>query len=200
MSVNKICLPYNTVRNNSIRIINKIVEDGFVPNVLYVLLRGGAYMVNVCSEYLKAIKTDAPVLYAAVVARSYHGINEQSDIIVDGWTFDPSKLRRGDKILLVDDIFDSGLTINHLADIICQHGVLREDIKIAVHDYKMRASHKDLKFLPDYYARAIEINKPEDEIWIHYSSHELFGLSEEEIATQFEDEDVQAIVSKLLNS
>ena len=40
--------------------------------------------------------------------------------MVDGWTYSPEHLRHGDKILLVDDIFDTGKTINHLVELIQQ--------------------------------------------------------------------------------
>ena len=35
-------LPYDTVRNNSLKLAHKICKDGFVPDVIYVSLRGGA--------------------------------------------------------------------------------------------------------------------------------------------------------------
>jgi len=49
------------------------------------------------------------VYYAAVVARSYAGnVGLQDRVRVDGWTYDPEYLlRSGDKVLLVDDIFDT---------------------------------------------------------------------------------------------
>lgn len=65
-------LPYDQVRNNALKLAYKIHQDGFIPDVIYVSLRGGAYMANVISEYFKLTRKGAhPVLYAAVVARSY---------------------------------------------------------------------------------------------------------------------------------
>ena len=77
-----------------------------------------------------------PVFYAAVVARSYTDIRQHERVMVDGWTYSPEHLRSGDKVLLVDDIFDSGHTINRLAEIILEKGIPRKDLKVAVHDYK----------------------------------------------------------------
>ena len=48
-------------------------------------------------------KGGRPVLYAAVVARSYQGIRDHEEVRIDGWTYSPEHLRQGDKILLVDD-------------------------------------------------------------------------------------------------
>ena len=49
-------LPYDCVRNNAIKLAWKIHRDGFVPDVIYVSLRGGAYIGNVISEYFKIIR------------------------------------------------------------------------------------------------------------------------------------------------
>ena len=129
-------LPYEKVRNNALKLAHKIYkEDNFVPDVLYCSLRGGAYMANVISEYFKIVRKDAhPVLYAALVARSYSGVKSHSKVMIDGWTYPPERLRPGDKVMLVDDIFDSGDTINALAEIILERGIPREDLKIVVHD------------------------------------------------------------------
>lgn len=160
-----------------------IHDDGFVPDIIYVSLRGGAYMGNVISEYFKMIpRTGRPVFYAAVVARSYTDVRQQEGIMVDGWTYDPKYIRNGDKILFVDDIFDSGNTINHLVDVILQRGIPRQDVKIAVHDFKLRHFKTKKQMIhPDYYCRKHDIQTPEDDTWIHYMSHELVGLTEEEV-------------------
>ena len=175
-------LPYDQVRNNSLRLAYRIHQDGFIPDVIYVLLRGGAYVGNVISEYFKTVRRKArPVFYAAVVARSYTDIRQQSRVMVDGWTYNPAHLRTGDRVLLVDDIFDSGRTMNHLAEIIIDKGIPREDLKIAVHDYKVFAFQKEaLPIRPDYYCRKHVIESPQEDIWIHYMSHELVGLTKEE--------------------
>ena len=130
-------LPYDKVRNNALKLAHKIYTEGFIPDVIYVSLRGGAYMANVISEYFKLRRKNVrPVLFAAVVARSYTDVQEYSKVMVDGWTYSPKYLRNGDKILLVDDIFDTGNTINSLVNILLERGVPRSDIKVAVHDYK----------------------------------------------------------------
>ena len=105
-------LQYEDVRNNALKLSHKIyMEDGFVPDIIYTSLRGGAYMANVISEYYKvALKNHKPVLYAAVVARSYTDVSEHDAVRIDGWTYSPDYLRMGDKVMLVDDIYDSGKT------------------------------------------------------------------------------------------
>lgn len=193
--MNKEFLPYEKVRNNALKMAHRIYTDGFVPDIIYVSLRGGAYLGNVVSEYFKIVrKNHRPVLYAAVVARSYSDVRQQDRIMVDGWTYSPDHMRHGDKILLVDDIFDSGRTINHLVEILIDKGIPRKDIKVAVHDYKFFPNKEEqLPIQPDYWCRKHEVTKPEEDLWIHYMSHELIGLSEKELQENYYNNDPELL-------
>ncbi len=183
-------LPFNTVRNDAIKLAHKICQDGFIPDVLYCPLRGGAYMANMISEYFKLVCKDRkPVLFAAVVARSYTDVRKHSAVHIDGWTYSPDHLRSGDKILLVDDIYDSGRTLNFLVETLIEKGVPREDIKVVVHDYKHFTYREELPVVPDYWCRKFEITKPEEDRWIHYMSHELVGLSQDDLEKYYYTDD-----------
>jgi hypoxanthine phosphoribosyltransferase len=185
--MNKEFLPYDVVRNNALKLAHRICHDGFLPDVIYVSLRGGAYLGNVISEYFKVIrKGGRPLYYAAVVARSYTGVREAEQIKVEGWTYDPAYLRIGDKVLLIDDIFDSGRTINHLAGLILEKGIPREDLKVAVHDYKyFYDKPEQLPIQPDYWCRKHDLSTRDEDQWIHYMSHELVGLTTEELENYY---------------
>lgn len=181
-------LPYETVRNDALKLAYRMYhDDGFVPDVIYCSLRGGAYMANVISEYYKIVRKNfRPVLYAAVVARSYSGVRESSQkVYVDGWTYPPENLRPGDEIMLVDDIFDTGQTINALVQILLDRGLPRENIKVVVHDYKSFTFRARPRIEPDYWCRKFEITKPEEDRWIHYMSHELVGLSAKDLEEHY---------------
>ena len=180
-------LQFDIVRDNALKLAHRIYKDGFIPDVIYVSLRGGAYLGNVISEYFKIVRKNArPVYYAAVVARSYTGVAEAGNIKVDGWTYSPEHLRVGDKILLVDDIFDTGTTINYLARIITDKGIQRENFKIAVHDYKyFYDKQEQLPFQPDYWCRKHEMSVKDEDSWIHYMSHELIGLTKPELEENY---------------
>jgi hypoxanthine phosphoribosyltransferase len=186
-------LPYDVVRNNALKLAHRIYHDGFIPDVIYVSLRGGAYLGNVISEYFKIVRTSGrPVYYAAVVARSYTDVRKAGKIKVEGWTYAPEHLRVGDKILLVDDIFDSGQTVNYLVQIILEKGIPREDLKVAVHDYKyFYDKPEQLPIQPDYWCRKHELSIHEEDRWIHYMSHELVGLSREELEAYYYAPDPQ---------
>ncbi len=195
----KIFIPYDTVRNNAIVLAKQIHDEGFVPDVIYVSLRGGAYMGNVISEFFKFVRRgQRPVFYAAVVARSYTDIRAQERVSVDGWTYSPEFLRSGDRVLLVDDIFDTGRTVNHLVEVILEKGIPRTDVRIAVHDYKIRHyAGERLPIQPDYYCNKHEVKTPEEDHWIHYLSHEMVGLIPEEIDANYRDERVRPILHGL---
>jgi hypoxanthine phosphoribosyltransferase len=184
-------ISYDRVRDDALKLAKKIYDDGFVPDIIYVSLRGGAYMGNVISEYFKVLRREGrPVFYAAVVARSYTDIRQDEAVRVDGWTYSPEHLRMGDKILLVDDIYDTGRTINYLVQIFLEKGIPRKDIKVAVHDYKKYLSkEEELPIVPDYYCRKIEVRNPDEDFWIHYMSHELVGLTKEEAKKYYISQD-----------
>lgn len=192
-------LSYERVRDNALLLARRIVESGFVPDIVYVSLRGGAYLGNVLSEYLRFFQPGRKRLfYAAVVAHSYTDVRCQQAVRVDGWTYDPQYLRGGDRVLLVDDIYDSGRTINHLVEIILQRGIPRSDIKVAVHDYKIYPSRPALPIVPDFWCRQWVIEEPEQDVWIHYTSHELTGLTPEEIEQYYIREDQSPELQALL--
>jgi hypoxanthine phosphoribosyltransferase len=194
-------LPYDIVRDNALKLACRIYGDGFVPDVIYVSLRGGACLGNVISEYFKVVKHQGrPVYYAAVVARSYTDVRKSDQIKVEGWTYAPEHLRIGDRVLLVDDIFDSGKTINHLAGIILEKGIPRHDLKVAVHDYKHFFDKDDqLPVQPDYWCRKHELSVNDEDSWIHYMSHELVGLSPQELEEHYykRDGELRAVLSVL---
>ncbi|MDR2731418.1 MAG: phosphoribosyltransferase [Treponema sp.] len=186
-------LQFDIVRDNALKLAHRIYTDGFIPDVIYVSLRGGAYLGNIISEYYKVVHRGAhPVYYAAVVARSYTDVAKADKIKIDGWTYSPEHLRVGDKVLLIDDIFDSGRTINYLAEIILDKGIPRKDLKVAVHDYKyFYDKDKQLPIQPDYYCRKHEVSVNDEVYWIHYMSHELTGLQEKEIEENYYIQDPQ---------
>ena len=108
-----------------------------------------------------------------MVARSYTDLYEQSKVQIDGWTYHPKFLRPGDKVLFVDDIFDSGHTINYLVNYIMEKGVARSSIRIAVHDYK-RSLDRDIQPIqPDYWCREI----PMDNEWAPVHGYTIWAMN-----------------------
>ena len=195
------------IRDAALKLVYKMYsEDGFVPDVIYDSLRGGAYMANVMSEFYKLIalkEGKTPVFYAAVVARSYSEVKcHAGHVDIDGWTWSPKKLEKGQKVLIVDDIFDTGMTVNALVNTVMEAGIPREDIKVAVYDYKvpLYKTEEPLPIQPDYYCRKHILKSKEDERWIHYTCHEFIGLTHDEIEEVFVDDEVKEILHKVLEN
>ena len=79
----------------------------------------------------------------------------------------------------------------------------REDIKVVVHDYKyFTYQEEQLPIQPDYYCRKFVINNPDENRWIHYMSHELVGLSKEELEKNYysQDPELRDILGPFLES
>lgn len=198
------------IRDAALKLVYKMhTVDGFVPDIIYDSLRGGAYMANVMSEYYKLIalkENRTPVFYAAVVARSYGKLREHSNYVdIDGWTYSPKLLKKGQKVLVVDDIYDTGLTVNSLVKTIMESGIPREDIKVAVFDYKIplykyRDGEKPLEIQPDYYCRKHVLERDEDSRWIHYTCHEFIGLTHDDIEKVYTDPEVREILHTILEN
>ena len=172
-------ITYNTIRDNGLLLARRMYDEGYTPEVIYTLMRGGAYLGNIISEFFKlAHKNKKPILYSAVVAHSYLGVHENTEVILDGWTLHPKTLKPDTSVLIVDDIFDSGATVNFLVHDLIKNGIRRDCIKIAVHDYKFFHYKKEqYEFQPDYWCRKHDIHNEGENLWIHYLSHELVGLS-----------------------
>ena len=194
------------IRDAALKLVYRMYkEDGFVPDVIYDSLRGGAYMANVMSEFYKLIalkQGKTPVFYAAVVARSYNLVKDHAGHVdIDGWTWSPKNLKKGQKVLIVDDIFDTGMTVNALVNTVMQAGIPREDIKVAVYDYKVPVfKHEEpLPIQPDYWCRKHILKKPEDSKWIHYTCHEFIGLTHDEVDEVYTDPEVRDILHSILD-
>lgn len=182
---------YNEIRNNGLVLARTMYDEGYIPDVIYASMRGGVYLANVISEFFKlAYRNKKNILYSTVLVHSYSGINENSDVVLDAWSVNPKELKKDSSILIVDDIFDSGATINFLGNDLLNLGVSRSNIKVAVHDYKFFAYRETVhKIIPDYWCRKHVINSEDDNIWIHYLSHELIGLSSDEVEKYYTSED-----------
>ncbi|WP_077286133.1 phosphoribosyltransferase [Cognaticolwellia aestuarii] len=158
---------------DSFRVAAKVFEDGFRPQFIVGIWRGGAPIGIAVQEYFdfKKVETD----HIAVRTSSYYGINQQSkEIKVHGLHYIIENANADDGLLIVDDVFDSGRSIEAL---IAQMKKLTrnnmpKDVRIACPWYKPQNSKVDL--VPDYYVH-------ESSEWLVFP-HELSGLTPDEIA------------------
>jgi len=158
---------------DSIRLGIKIFESGFKPQFIVGIWRGGTPVGIAVQELLDyfGVKTD----HIAIRTSYYTGINRRGEEIrVHGLGYIVENANSGDGLLIVDDVFDSGLSVQALLDNLKERARKNtpQDIRIATVYYK--PSKNKTQREPDYYLY-------ETDKWLVFP-HELNGLSAEEIA------------------
>lgn len=163
---------------DSFRVAAKVYEDGFRPQFIVGIWRGGAPIGIAVQEFFdfKKVETD----HIAVRTSSYYGINQQSkEIKVHGLHYIIENANADDGLLIVDDVFDSGRSIEALIAQLKKltRNNMPTDVRIACPWYKPQNSKVDL--VPDYYVH-------ESAEWLVFP-HELSGLTPDEIANGKKD-------------
>ena len=158
---------------DSFRLAHQVYEDDFRPEFIIGIWRGGAPVGIAVQEFFeyKGIETD----HISVRTSSYYGINKQSKKIrVHGLHYLIENANANDKLLIVDDVFDSGRSVDALIKQIRKQSRLNtpSDIRVACPLYKPTKNAVDFK--PDYFVH-------ESEEWLVFP-HELAGLEPSEIA------------------
>lgn len=158
---------------DSFRLAHQVYEDNFRPEFIIGIWRGGAPVGIAVQEFFeyKGIETD----HISVRTSSYYGINKQSKKIrVHGLHYLIENANANDKLLIVDDVFDSGRSVDALIKQIRKQSRLNtpSDIRVACPWYK--PTKNAVTFKPDYFIH-------ESEEWLVFP-HELAGLESSEIA------------------
>ena len=176
--MDKIFISAKQLLEDSFRLAHNIYEDGFHPQFIVGIWRGGTPVGIAVQEFFefKNIATD----HISVRTSSYFGINKQAKKIrVHGLHYLIENANADDRLLIVDDVFDSGRSVKALIKAIRKQSRLNtpSDIRVACPWYK--PSKNSVDFEPDYYLH-------ESEKWLVFP-HELSGLELSEITTEKED-------------
>lgn len=157
---------------DSFRLASKVFKDGFRPDFIIGIWRGGAPIGIAVQEFFEY--KNLPTDHIAVRTSSYYGINKQSKKIkVHGLHYLIENANAGDNLLIVDDVFDSGRSVEALIkqiELLMRLNTPKE-IRIATPWYK--PGNNKTNIIPDYY-----VNKSDE--WLVFP-HELAGLTEDEI-------------------
>jgi hypoxanthine phosphoribosyltransferase len=150
----------------------RIVASGFRPSFLVAMWRGGAPIGIAVQEVLEYHSIHAD--HIAIRTSSYLGIDHQAKTVrVHAVDYLVSRLTAEDELLLVDDVWDSGRSLDAvLAELKkrCKRN-LPEKIRIATVYYKPSRNRSTL--VPDYYVQSTDR-------WLVFP-HEIVGLTREEI-------------------
>lgn len=164
----------NSLQQDAFKLAAQVMQSGFQPTFIVAIWRGGAAVGATVQEFLACCgcKTD----HIAIRTSSYHDIEQRSaEIRVHGLHYLTKRLTSEDRVLLVDDVHDTGLSLAEVIRQIRQQSAQQpQDIRCATLYYKPRHSRVDFK--PDYYLH-------ETGQWLVFP-HELAGLSQQELIEQ----------------
>ena len=132
----------------------QIHNSGYKPTLLVGIMRGGAPMIDVLSRVFKL-----KCAYLAVESYSGKGVEDEQGDIVFSREMSSIAQNMGGKILLCDDLSDTGITLNKSVDWLRKY----EPIKNKIEDIKTATlfKKKQSTFEPDFCA-----NKLPDNPWI----------------------------------
>ncbi|BBO28167.1 hypothetical protein SAMN05216361_3919 [Marisediminitalea aggregata] len=170
--MNKVFITSQDLLQDSFRLASQVYKDGFRPQFIVGIWRGGAPIGIAVQEFFEFKKV--PTDHIAVRTSSYYGINKQSkDIRVHGLHYLIENANADDDLLIVDDVFDSGRSVDALIKQIKKLMRLNmpKDIRIACPYYKPANNKTDI--VPDYF-----VNESDD--WLVFP-HEIADMSEEEV-------------------
>lgn len=171
IKMEKIYLDAQTLLEDSFALALQVVKDDFDPKFIVGVWRGGAPMGVAVQELLDyyGCETD----HIAIRTSSYIGMEQQKEVKVHGLEYIVSNINAEDHLLIVDDVFDSGRSIEAIIREIktkCRRNT-PEDIKVATVYYKPTKNRTDI--VPDFYVH-------ETDAWLVFP-HEMKGLTHNEI-------------------
>ncbi len=169
----KLYLSGQGLLEDAFRLGARVLRSGFRPSFIVAIWRGGAPIGIAVQELLDYYGVHCD--HIAIRTSSYHGIDGRADEVhVHGMNYLVKNIEHRDRLLIVDDVFDTGLTIAAVIEHLraktrrnCPH-----DIRVAVPYYKPARNRTDR--VPDYYLH-------ETGQWIKFP-HSREGLSAEEVA------------------
>ena len=152
----------------------RVLESGFRPSFIVAIWRGGVPIGIAVQELLDYFGVHCD--HIAIRTASYRDIDGRTpEVRVHGLDYLVENIEHQDRLLIVDDVFDTGHTIDRVIEILRDKTRRNapQEIRVAVPYYK--PSRRETSRTPDYYLH-------ETEQWIKFP-HSLEGLTDEEIAT-----------------
>ena len=169
--MDKTVLSAQDLLEDSFRLGLRILESGFRPTMIIAIWRGGTPVGMAVQEILAYAGLEPD--HIAIRTSSYIGVDERGAVAVHGLNYIIKKICHDDRVLIVDDVFDTGNTIKAVIDELTRRARdnTPEDMRIAVPWFKPSRNETDL--VPDYFIR-------ETAEWLVFP-HELDSLSPEEL-------------------
>jgi len=135
------------------RLARKIWDDGYRPDFLVGLWRGGAPPGIVIQEFLRWKGLDP--YHTAIRTQSLEGVQHGDGFDIKGFEHVIDEIGAEDRLLLVDDLFDTGRTIYEVVRYLRQKARRNTpEVRVAVVYY--RAHRRRFGVGPDYYLHEVE--------------------------------------------
>lgn len=172
LPIEKVFISADELLRDSYDLAVQVVRSGFEPTFLVGIWRGGAPIGISVQEVLEynGIASD----HISIRTSSYTGVDQPAAAVrVHAIDYLVSRLTYEDRLLLIDDVFDSGRSLEAVVDELtrrCKRN-LPAQIRIATVYFKPTRNRSSL--VPDYYVRSTDQ-------WLVFP-HELEGLTREEI-------------------
>jgi len=168
----KLYLDAQQLLEDSFRLAAKVYRSGFRPSFIVAVWRGGAPMGIAVQELFayRGVETD----HIAIRTSSYHAIDQQAaKVQVYNLSYLIKKVSAHDRLLIVDDVYDTGRSIEAIVHALQEATRLNmpEHVRVAVPYYK--PARNQTGRVPDYYLH-------ETEQWLKFP-HSLEGLTLQEV-------------------
>lgn len=169
--MDKLYINAQQLLEDSFALAMQIFESGYKPDYIVGVWRGGAPVGIAVQELLQLLGIQSD--HIAIRTSSYTGIGQRSRTVkVHGLNYLADRISKGESLLLVDDVYDTGLSLKQvISDIETLCGDNRPEIRIATPWFK--PGNNQTSRTPDYYMH-------ESSQWLVFP-HELVGLSLDEI-------------------
>ena len=169
--MDKTILTAQELLEDSFRLGVTVLESGFEPTMIIAIWRGGTPVGMAVQEIMSYCGVEAD--HIAIRTSSYSGVDERHEVAVHGLNYIIKKIRHDDRVLIIDDVFDTGNTIKAVLDEIARRarGNTPQNMRVAVPWFKPTRNETDI--VPDYYLH-------ETAEWLVFP-HELDALTPEEM-------------------
>ncbi len=157
---------------DSFQLAAQIYDSGFRPSFIVGIWRGGAPVGIAIQEFLQVLGCESD--HIAIRTSAYRaGIDQQKKTVqVHNLGYLLEKLGTEDQLLLVDDVFDTGRSVQAvLSELAARLSAPPASIKIACPWYK--PGRNQTQITPDFYLH-------ETEQWLVFP-HEIAGLTTTEV-------------------
>ncbi len=169
--MNKLFIKADKLLEDSFKLAWQVYKSGYRPNYIIGVWRGGAPIGIAVQEFLDVLGVSSD--HIAIRTSYYSGIGKRGkNVQVYGLNYMIRKLESKDSLLIVDDVHDTGLSIDQvISDLKEACNESTPVIRVATPYFKPTNNKTDRK--PDYYIH-------ETDHWLVFP-HELEGLTFEEI-------------------